>query len=176
VERVIVILMGVAGSGKSEVGARLARRLGWNFLEGDAFHPGKNLAKMAAGTPLGDDDRAPFYASLRSRLLDAATANENLILACSALRAKYRALLNVSGQVRFAYLRVSPELLRERLEGREDHFFKSVLLDSQLEAFEEPLEVNAMIVDVQAADTPEELAVRLETALLSRAAIHAVRP
>jgi gluconokinase len=165
----IVILMGVAGSGKSEIGVRLARRLGWNFLEGDAFHPGKNLAKMAAGTPLGDDDRAPFYASLRARLLDAATANENLILACSALKANYRALLNVSSQIRFAYLRVSPELLRKRLESRTDHFFNPALLESQLEVFEEPVEVNAIALDVQPADTPEEIALRLEAALLPQA-------
>ena len=165
----IVILMGVAGSGKSEIGALLARRLGWNFLEGDAFHPGKNLAKMTAGTPLGDEDRAPFYASLRARLLDAATANENLILACSALKAKYRALLNVSSQIRFAYLRVSTELLVMRLEGRNDHFFKQELLQSQLEIFEEPVEVNAIIVNVQAADTPVKIAVQLELALVSQA-------
>jgi gluconokinase len=169
VERVIVILMGVAGSGKSEIGALLARRLGWNFLEGDTFHPGKNLVKMAAGTPLTDEDRAPFYASLRARLLDAATANENLILACSALKAEYRALLNVSSQIRFAYLRVSTELLRERLEGRQDHFFKPALLQSQLESLEEPIEVNAIILNVQPADTPEEIAVRLEMELLPRA-------
>lgn len=161
----IVIVIGVSGSGKSVVGSALAHAHGWNFLEGDQFHPGKNLQKMARGEALTDDDRAPYYAALRSRLLDAATAGEDVVLACSALQAKHRALLNVSSQVRFVHLRLSKALLERRLAARQGHFFKPELLESQLATFEEPTEVNAVELDVLETDPVESIVQRIEHAL-----------
>jgi gluconokinase len=162
---VIVPVIGVSGSGKSVVGKALAASQGWNFLEGDQFHPGKNLQKMARGEALTDADRAPYYAALRARLLDAATAGEDVVLACSALQAKHRALLNVSSQVRWVHLRLSRALIERRLAARQGHFFNPALLDSQLATFEDPVEVNAVEIDVLEPDTIPEIVARIEHAL-----------
>jgi gluconokinase len=161
----IVIVMGVAGSGKSSVAQQLAVLRGWRFVEGDTFHPGKNLRKMASGQALTDADRAPFYAALRARLLEAVAAGENLVLACSALKAKHRALLNVSSETRFVYLEVAPQVLWQRLEARADHFFPSQLLASQLKALEDPVEVNALVVHVNASDCINRVVQGIDKAL-----------
>ncbi len=161
----IVIVMGVAGSGKSEVGRMLAARLNGHFIEGDEFHPGKNLRKMAAGAPLSEVDRAPFYAALRSALLNLVTAQESVVLACSALRASHRARLTVSSQTRFVYLKVAPDLLRRRLEARTDHFFPHGLLSSQLQTLEEPVEVSAVTIVVTAEDSVTDVVDKIEAAL-----------
>lgn len=167
---VIVVVMGVAGSGKSVVGRKLAALYHASFLEGDEFHPGKNLRKMRDGLALSDDDRAPYYAALYSRLLDAATAGENVVLACSALQTKHRALLNVSSSgVRFVHLKAPPNLLRERLENRAGHFFNPALLESQLESLEPPTEVSAVNVFIDARDSVSDLATRCFDALAMRA-------
>ncbi len=161
--------MGVAGSGKSAVGKALAARYHASFLEGDEFHPGKNLRKMRDGLALSDDDRAPYYAALRSRLLNAATAGENVVLACSALQAKHRALLNVSSSlVRFVHLIAPPDLLRLRLEHRAGHFFNPALLESQLLTLEPPTEVGAVNVHINPRDSVAEVAARCFEALEAR--------
>ena len=160
--------MGVAGSGKSAVGHALARLLHANFLEGDEFHPGKNLRKMRDGLALTDDDRTPYYAALRSRLLDAATAEENVVLACSGLQAKHRAQLTVSSEVRFVHLIASPDLLRQRLATRAGHFFNPALLASQLATLEPPTEVNAVNILVDASDSISALTARCFDALGAR--------
>ena len=165
---VIVVVMGVAGSGKSAVGKALAAHYRASFLEGDGFHSAKNLRKMRAGQALSDDDRAPYYAALRSKLLDAATAGANLVLACSGLQAKHRAMLKVSSEVRFVHLIVPPELLHQRLEARNDHFFNPALLASQLATLEPPTEVNAVNVFVNARDSVSDLATRCFDALEAR--------
>jgi gluconokinase len=161
----IVIVMGVAGSGKSTVAQSLASKRGWGFVEGDEFHPTKNLRKMARGQALTDSDRAPFYAALRARLLEAVQTEENLVLACSALKAKHRALLNVSPDTRFVYLEVEPTVLWQRLEARQDHFFPPQLLASQLKTLEEPVEVGAVTIHVNACESVESVLGRIEAAL-----------
>jgi gluconokinase len=164
-----VVVMGVAGSGKSAVGRKLAALYHASFLEGDEFHPGKNLRKMRDGFPLSDIDRAPYYAALRSKLLDAATAGESVVLACSALQAKHRAMLNVSSSlVRFVHLNAPLALLRQRLEQRNDHFFNPALLESQLATLEPPTEVNALNVLIDAADSVSQIAARCFDALGAR--------
>ncbi len=161
----IVVLMGVAGSGKTTVGHELAVILGCRFLEGDQFHPPQNLQKMASGIALDDEDRAPWYAALRTRLQQAVTDHEHIVLACSALKAEYRRMLMIEDRTRFVYLRVEREWLEARLERRENHFFSPTLLQSQLETLEEPSEVNAIVVSVQPYDSPRAVAERIAVLL-----------
>jgi gluconokinase len=144
----IILLMGVAGSGKTTLGRLLAANLGWPFYDADDFHPRANIAKMAAGTPLTDADRAPWLHALRTRIETSLAANQNAIIGCSALKAAYRAILQPSASepIRLVYLRGSPELLAERLAGRAGHFMKPGMLTSQLSTLEEP--VDALIADI----------------------------
>jgi gluconokinase len=131
--------MGVSGSGKTTVGTALARRLGWTFVEGDDFHPARNIELMASGHPLTDGDRAPWLAALRQRIDDAIARREPIVLACSALRHSYRSVLakGVERSVRFVQLEVPPEVLRERLKGRVGHYMPPELLHSQLATLED---------------------------------------
>jgi gluconokinase len=151
----IILLMGVAGSGKTTIGRKLADELGWPFYDADDFHPSANVAKMAAGTPLTDDDRAPWLQALRSRIETSLASGENAILACSALKKTYRAILQPRADepIRFVYLRGSSELLAARLAGRTNHFMKPGMLASQLSTLEEP--ANAVIADI--SQPPDEL-------------------
>ena len=130
--------MGVAGAGKSSVGAALARALGVAYAEGDDWHPPENRARMAAGIPLTDEDRAPWLAALAGRIAESRREGTGLVLACSALKRRYRDVLRQSGAIRFIYLRGTRPLIAERLEGRSGHFMPATLLDSQLSALEEP--------------------------------------
>lgn len=133
-----MIVMGVSGSGKTTVGTALARRLGWPFLEGDDFHPAANVAKMAAGHPLTDADRAPWLAALRRRIDEVLRDGESAVIACSALKHSYRSALagNDTDAVRFVQLDVPVEVLRERLEHRQGHFMPASLIGSQLATLE----------------------------------------
>ncbi|MFL5356615.1 gluconokinase [Archangium sp.] len=145
----VVIVMGVSGVGKTTVGERLAARLGWRFLDADAFHAPESIAKMAAGIALTDEDRAPWLARLRELLRGALEAGEDLVLACSALKGAYRERLRVdAARQRWVYLHASPALLASRLKAREGHYMPPVLLDSQLAALEVP--EDALPVDVSA--------------------------
>lgn len=131
--------MGVAGSGKSTLGAALAKELDWDFFEADDFHSAENIAKMSAGIPLTDSDRAPWLAALNRQLLAALDADRHFVLACSALKKKYRArLLEGIDEAEIVYLKGSQELLLSRLSTREGHFMKPEMLMSQLAALEEP--------------------------------------
>jgi len=137
------VLMGVSGSGKTTVGLRLASRLNWAFYDGDDFHSPANIAKMRSGQPLTDADRAPWLDTLRELLARHLEKGEGLVLACSALRGEYRKRLlpenpALSPEVRFVYLRITPEVARERLAERKGHFMQPSLLDSQFETLEEP--------------------------------------
>jgi carbohydrate kinase (thermoresistant glucokinase family) len=147
-----VVIMGVAGSGKTTVGARLAAELGWRFADADDFHPPENVAKMAAGIPLDDADRAPWIAALAAHADDAARRGDDLVLACSALRAAQRDRL-VTPHTTVVYLRADSALLHRRLAARTGHFMKATMLDSQLAALEEPTADRALIIDAaQSAD------------------------
>jgi gluconokinase len=136
----VVVLMGVSGSGKTTVGKCLAADVGWTFVEADEFHPPANVEKMRGGTPLTDDDRGPWLRALRGRIDEACARSENIVLACSALKADYREYLEQGcpGGVRYVHLRGSEELIRRRLEGRKGHFMKPALLASQFETLEPP--------------------------------------
>jgi gluconokinase len=159
----IIVLMGVAGSGKTTIGMRLASELGWRFLDADDFHPAANIRKMASGQPLDDADRAPWLAALHAELAAEASAGRDVVLACSALKEVYRRVLVGAGQqgagagaglpVRFVHLKGAPALLRQRLRNRSGHFMRDRLLDSQLETLEEP--PGALVVDI--AESPRRI-------------------
>jgi gluconokinase len=135
----IVVLAGVAGSGKTTVGEALARRLGWVFADGDAFHPPANVAKMRAGIPLTDEDRWPWLRAIVAWIDERAAAGESAIVACSALRRAYRdLLLSAKADVRLVFLTVAHDADEARLTGRRGHFFPEQLLDSQFASLELP--------------------------------------
>jgi gluconokinase len=142
-----VIVMGVAGSGKTTVGELLAQRLGWSFYDADAFHPAENIAKMANGTPLDDSDRAPWLAALQALISTSLKENRPAVLACSALKESYRQwLLEENEGVQFVYLKGSYDIIWSRISQRKDHYMKPEMLQSQFEALEEP--ANASTIDV----------------------------
>ena len=144
----VIVMMGPAGAGKSTTGSVLAERLGWRFVEGDEYHAPASVAKMTAGTPLTDADRAGWLRGLRQMIVESLERREQIVLTCSALTGAHRQALG-SGlrNVRFVYLRVGRDLLRERLEARPGHFAKPTLLDSQLATLEEPNAEEALMVD-----------------------------
>jgi gluconokinase len=157
----VILLMGVTGSGKTTVGMALAEALGWRFVDGDTFHPAANVAKMRAGIPLDDDDRAPWLATLGAAIDKWLRSKTNVVLACSALKQSYRDRLMFSPDVRLVYLRGSRELIAQRLSERHGHYMDPNLLPSQFVALEEP--PNAIDVDVDA--TVPEVVTRIRTAL-----------
>ena len=141
------IVMGVSGSGKTRVGKTLAEELGWDFFDADDFHPPENIAKMASGIPLDDFDRAPWLASLHDLISSSLRAEKPGVLACSALKERYRQKLMEDNQgVQLVYLKGSYDLIWSRMSVREDHYMQPHMLRSQFEALEEP--VNALTVDI----------------------------
>jgi len=153
--------MGVTGSGKTTVGQALADSLHWQFVDADDFHPPSNVAKMRAGVPLDDADRAPWLAKLQAQIDKWLRQKTNTVLACSALKQAYRDELVVSSDVRLVYLRGGSELIATRLRKRHGHYMDPNLLPSQFATLEEPK--NALAVDVNA--TVEEIVNRIKTAL-----------
>lgn len=134
-----VIVMGVSGCGKTTVGSALAKRLNATFLDADDFHPEANVAKMRAGTPLNDDDRAPWLAALNRELRTRSVSGEQVVLACSALKKNYRAAISANlSQVHWIFLEGSFELIAARLRARPNHYMPESLLRSQFEALERP--------------------------------------
>lgn len=133
-----VVVMGVAGSGKTTIGRELAERLGMTFVEGDRLHPESNIAKMSAGQPLDDDDRRPWLVSLAALTAAYDADGTSTVVSCSALRRSYRDLLRTglpAGSVFFVHLDAPPAVLRARMESRQ-HFMPASLLQSQVEALE----------------------------------------
>lgn len=153
----IIIMMGVAGAGKTHVGRALATALHWSFYEGDDFHSAANVDKMAHGHPLNDADRAPWLAALRDLLGDAMARGEHAVLACSALKQRYRDALIPPGvdrnAVAFVFLDVPRDVLAQRLATRTGHFAPPELLPSQLATLEQP--ADALRVD--GTKTPDEI-------------------
>jgi gluconokinase len=160
----IVVLFGVAGSGKTTIGKKLASALNSAFLEGDALHPPANIAKMSGGTPLTDADRQPWLAAIHDRMLDFERRGKDLVVACSALKRSYRQSLADGVSVTWIFLKASEDVLRSRLESRADHFMKANLLASQFADLEEP--PGGIIVD---ADFAPDIIVAQILRLLSRA-------
>jgi gluconokinase len=143
----IVVVMGVAGVGKTTVGRRLAASLGWEFHDADDFHSPASVAKMHAGVPLTEADRAAWLARLRALVEQLARDGRSAVLACSALRRAHREQLTPPGaDVRFVHLTGDPALIRARLAARRGHFMPAALLDSQLATLEPP--DDAVTVDV----------------------------
>ena len=141
------IVMGVSGCGKSSVGKALAAALGWDFYDADDFHPPANVAKMANGTPLDDSDRTPWLAALHDMISSNLKAEKPGVLACSALKERYRQqLLEGNDAVQIVYLKGSYDLIWSRMVDRKDHYMKPQMLQSQFASLEEPS--NALTVDV----------------------------
>lgn len=147
--QVIIVLIGVAGAGKTTVGRMLAQDLGWPFYEGDEFHPQPNVEKMQAGIPLTDEDRKLWLERLSELIAGLTRAGQSAVLTCSALKAQYRRRLRdasvIEGAVRLVYLRVSPEEAGLRIQRRVGHFMPASLIASQFAALEEP--TSALTVD-----------------------------
>jgi len=159
----VAVIMGVSGSGKTTVGRTVAERLGWRFHEGDALHPPENVAKMQAGHPLDDEDRAPWLAAVAARIDEWRARGENGVIPCAALKRRYRGVvLGNRPDVRLIYLEGSRELIAERLAGRRGHFMPANLLDSQFAALEPPksdehaitVSVDAPVADIVARVAP----------------------
>jgi len=139
--------MGVAGCGKTDVGKLLSQSLGWDFYDADDFHPPENVAKMANGIPLDDSDRAPWLAALHDLISANLQKNQPCVLACSALKERYRQqLMNGRNDIQLVYLKGSYDLIWSRLSMRKNHFMKPQMLQSQFNTIEEP--TNALIIDV----------------------------
>lgn len=160
----VIVLMGVTGCGKTTVGRLLASDLGWAFYDADDFHPAENVEKMRQGIPLSDDDRMPWLESLRNLIDSAHKENSNVILACSALKEKYREMLSHELKpVKFIFLNGPFELIKSRLEARKGHYMNPTLLASQFEALEQPSPEEAVFVDI--APTPQIIAKSIKTTL-----------
>ncbi len=142
----IVVVMGVSGSGKSTIGKLLAASLNWEFSDADDFHSVANIEKMSQGIPLNDADRMPWLEKLRSTISQWLLEDTNVVLACSALKSSYRQILwQDSERMQLVYIKSSFELLQKRLQQRQNHFMAFTLLKSQFETLEEPK--NAIIVE-----------------------------
>ena len=155
----IVIVAGVSGSGKTTVGGLLARRLGWPFTDGDRLHPVANIAKMASGQPLTDEDRKPWLAAIGDRMDERIAAGQSALLACSALKRRYRDLLLAGRpEARIVFLEISRADAAGRLAGRHGHFFDPDLLDSQFADLEPPEPGESAVLRVPVSDGPEATA------------------
>jgi gluconokinase len=159
----IVVLMGVSGSGKTTVGKILAGQLGWTFIDADDFHPAANVEKMRRGVPLNDEDRRPWLDALRQRVDVACERGENVVLACSALKHAYQDYLERDEPdcVEYVHLRGSEELIRQRLAARKGHFMNPNLLHSQFETLEPP--GDALQIDI--TPSPNEIAAEIRRRL-----------
>jgi carbohydrate kinase (thermoresistant glucokinase family) len=156
----LVVVMGVAGSGKSTVGRLLARRLGAEFLEGDDLHPPRNIERMAAGIALTDADRRDWLLEIAQQLADARAGRHALVVSCSALKRGYRDMLRTADSgLAFVHLHGDPALLAGRLAARADHFMPGSLLDSQLRTLE-PLGPDERALTLDASPPAAEIAAR----------------
>jgi gluconokinase len=167
-----IVVMGVSGSGKSTVAASLVDRLGWEFAEGDDFHPAANVEKMRAGIPLDDDDRWPWLRSLAAWIGEHEKAGRNVVVTSSALKRSYRDLLRDGHpSVWFAHVTADAELIRDRIEHRTGHYMPASLLDSQLATLE-PLADDEPGARVSGVGTPPSVVTELLAALDTERGLH----
>ncbi len=157
----IVIVMGTTGSGKTTIGSLLAKRMGWEFVDADDFHPPSNVEKMKHGIPLTDADREPWLKALHDKIVDWTAEKRSVVLACSALKQSYRDELRASSDVKFVYLKGSYQLFSQRVLARRGHFAKQDLLASQFATLEEPTDA----ITVDAAPPPEQIVSELRRQL-----------
>ncbi len=159
--RMVILLTGVSGVGKTTLGTLLARSLGWPFYDADDLHPAANQEKMRRGIPLTDADRWPWLNSVRRLIQRCRDENRNAVVACSALKRSYRNFLVIDpAVVKLVYLKGAPDLIRDRLEARSHPFMPAALLRSQFDTLEEPSAEPAVIVDVSAAPADVVAAIR----------------
>lgn len=158
----IVLLMGVAGSGKTTIGRLLASELNWPYFEADDFHSAANKDKMSRGIPLTDEDRAPWLAAIRQRIDQCISDHQSAVFTCSALKEKYRSVLRKNApSVMLVYLAGDPATIQARLSQREAHYMKANMLQSQFAALEVP--VNALTIDV--SQKPAVIVAKIRQAL-----------
>ena len=153
-EKPLIVVMGVAGSGKTTIASGLAERLGVPFVEGDSLHPTANVKKMAGGIPLTDEDRWPWLEAIGERMDVERVTGHGVVVSCSALRHAYRDCLRkkVHGKVHFILLDGSRELITDRMKQRKGHFMPPALLDSQFDTLEKPTpDEHAVILDIRHA-------------------------
>lgn len=149
----VIVLMGVTGSGKTTIGRLLSRELGWKYYDADDFHSPANIEKMRNAIPLTDDDRRPWLETLRDLIRECLALGDSAILACSALKESYRECLLIDEKVKLVYLKGDYETIQRRLKGRHNHYMNPRLLDSQFETLEEPKDA----WDVDISLSPEEI-------------------
>jgi carbohydrate kinase (thermoresistant glucokinase family) len=164
----VVVVMGVSGSGKTTIAATLAERMGWRLLEGDAYHPPENVAKMRAGTPLTDADRWPWLRTIAAEIDAARTSAQPLVVACSALKRAYRdVIIGDRSDVVLVHLAGSVDTIGTRLRDRAGHFMPPGLLDSQFATLEAPAADESPIV-VAVTAPPDAIADRIIVELRKR--------
>lgn len=149
----VIIIMGVTGSGKTTVGRLLAAKLQWKFYEGDDFHPAANIEKLRQGAPLSDEDRLPWLMAISNTIRGVIDRGENAVVTCSALKEKYRQVLRINSAVVLIYLQAEAELIEDRLKHRTGHFMNPALIHSQFETLEEP----EFALQIDARLPPEEI-------------------
>ncbi|MBW4471175.1 MAG: gluconokinase [Stenomitos rutilans HA7619-LM2] len=157
----IILVMGVSGSGKTTIGTQLAEALHWSFYDADSFHPPINIDKMRHGIPLSDVDRLPWLMALQQAIAGWLQSHTNTVLACSALKSEYRQRLCLSQQVKQVYLKGSFALIQQRLQQRQGHYMKADLLQSQFDTLEEP--EDAIQVDID--QSPSAIVMQIRKAL-----------
>jgi gluconokinase len=171
----VLIVMGVSGSGKSTVGSLLAGRLGWEFEDGDWFHPAANVEKMHQGIPLTDEDRAPWLEAIAAFIDESRKAGRHAVLACSALKRRYRdVIVGRRPDVRLVYLKGSEPLIARRMATRHGHFMPPALLHSQFETLEEPgAQEHPIVISIE--PRPREIVDHIVAALKAKDGVKPVR-
>ena len=162
----VLVIMGVVGSGKTTVGTLLSGKLGWRFADADDFHPAENIAKIREGIPLTDSDRAPWLAAMRTAIQEWEKEGKDVVLACSALKRSYREELR-AGDVHFVHLQGEARLIADRLHARRGHFATDSILESQFADLEEPTDALGVNIDRTPAAIVDEIIDKLKLAPVS---------